>query len=94
MNTVTVRMDLPRDLLGALEVPESRLERRLRELIAVELVREGRVSSGKGAELLDISKEEFVQLLARYDVAYFSESPDELAAQVANVEDLLREASR
>jgi len=52
MDTLTVRLQFPRDLLGALEVPQERLEARLRELIVLQLFREGRISSGKGAELL------------------------------------------
>ena len=93
MNTLTVRLDLPRDLLGALDVPEARLETRLRELIAVELFREGRISSGKGAELLGISKGEFIHLLARHGVHYFTESPEELVAEVATAEQRLDESN-
>lgn len=52
MHTMTVSLDLPRDLLGALDVPLTDVEVRLRELIALGLFREGRISSGKGAELL------------------------------------------
>ena len=89
MSTLTVALDLPRDLLGALDVPQTGLEARLRELIALELFREGRISSGKGAELLGISKLEFIRLLAQYDIPYFAESPEELAAEVATVEQLL-----
>lgn len=37
MSTLTVSLDVPRDLLGALEVPREQLEARLRELIALEL---------------------------------------------------------
>lgn len=93
MSTVTVTLSLPRDLLGTLEVPETQLEPRLRELIALELFREGRISSGKGAELLGISKWEFVQLLARHHINYFTESPEELTADVEIVERLLNESS-
>ena len=50
MSTLTVALNLPRDLLGALDIPQVQLETRLRELIALELFREGRISSGKGAE--------------------------------------------
>ncbi|HNT74562.1 MAG TPA: UPF0175 family protein [Anaerolineae bacterium] len=64
MSLLTVSLELPRDLLSALEGPQVQIEARLRELIALELFREGRISSGKGAELLDISKLAFVQLLA------------------------------
>jgi predicted HTH domain antitoxin len=86
-----VTLDVPRDLLGALDVPQVRLETRLRELIALELFREGRISSGKGAELLGISKLEFVQLLAQHGLLYFTESPEELTAEVAILEQLLTE---
>lgn len=82
MSTLTVELELPRDLLGALEVPQAEMGARLRELIALELFREGRISSGKGAELLGVSKPEFVQLLSRHHIDYFSETPDELVAQV------------
>jgi len=91
MNTVTVALDLPRNLLGALDVPQTQLEARLRELIALELFRERRISSGKGAELLGISKLEFIYLLAQHKISYFTESPDELAGDVTVLEQLLGE---
>lgn len=34
MSTMTVALELPRDLLGALEVPQTQMGARLRELIA------------------------------------------------------------
>lgn len=89
MHTLTVALELPRDLLGALDVPRTQMEVRLRELIALELFREGRISSGKGAELLGVSKLAFIQLLAQHGVDYFAESPEELTAEVAILEQLL-----
>ena len=86
METLTVALRLPRDLLAALDVSSAQLEPRLRELIALELFREGLISSGKGAEILGLSKIEFVQLLAQRGICYFSESPEELAADVQSLE--------
>lgn len=63
MNTLTVNLDFPRDLLGVFNVPEGKLGDRIRELIALELFREGRISSGKGAELVGVSKITFVRFL-------------------------------
>jgi predicted HTH domain antitoxin len=91
MDTLSVTLELPRDLLGALDVPQVHLSDRLQELVAIELFREGRISSGKGAELLGISKLAFVQLLAQYGVAYFTELPEELTAEVVALEQLLGE---
>jgi len=47
MTTLTVAVERPRDLLGALEVPQTQMETRLRELIALELFREGRISPAR-----------------------------------------------
>ena len=91
MSTLTVSLQLPRDLLGALEVSEEQLETRLREVIALQLFREGRISSGKGAELLGLPKLAFIQLLARHGLTCFTESPEELAAEVKVLEQLLGE---
>ncbi len=89
MTTLTVAVELPRDLLGALEVPQTQMEARLRELIALELFREGRISAGKGAEIFGISKMAFIQLLSQHGVDYFTESPEELKAEVAVLDQLL-----
>ena len=86
MDPLTVRLELPRDLLSALDVAEEELEPHLKMLIALELFREGRISLGKSAKLLGQSKEEFVGLLARHGIPYFTETPGEVTRQVADVE--------
>lgn len=91
MDTLTVALNLPRDLLGALDVPKERLAELLQTLLAVSLFREGKISTGKGAELLGISKLAFVQLLAQHGVDYFTESPEELVGDVAILNRLLGE---
>ena len=89
MSSLTVSLDLPRDLLGALNVTEQQLGPRIKELVALELFREGTISSGKGAELLGISKLAFIGLLARHDVPYFTQSSEELRDEVKTLEALL-----
>lgn len=85
MERLTVQLELPRDVLAALDISEAELEPRLKMLIALELFRQGRISSGKAAELLDISKVAFIQLLAHHDIPYFTETPEELDAQLTAV---------
>ncbi|MEQ9552815.1 MAG: UPF0175 family protein [Coleofasciculus sp. G3-WIS-01] len=89
MEELTVRLNLPRNLLGVIDVSETGLENRIRELIAIELFREGRISSGKGGELVGISKWDFIQLLTRYNVPYFNQTPEDLVAEVQLIETLL-----
>ncbi len=94
MSTMTVSLDLPRDLVGALDVPEMGVGSRLKELIAVELFREGVISSGKGAELTGISKGEFIDLLGHRGISYFTQSSEELIGEVATLERLLGDRKR
>lgn len=57
---ITVELEFPRDLLGALQTTESELESELKRLIALELFREERISSGTAAKLPGVSKVKFV----------------------------------
>ncbi|WP_017299854.1 UPF0175 family protein [Nodosilinea nodulosa] len=91
MSDLTVSVRLPRDLLGALDIPEKQLANQVLELVALELFRQGRVSAGKGAEILAISKWDFIQLLARHQVPYFTESVAELEAEIAAAEALMEQ---
>lgn len=93
MDTISVHFNVPRDVFGAMDVPEAEIGQRLQELVALELVREGRISTGKGAEMLGISKWAFIQRMARRGIEYFSESPDELTEQVGALQRVL-EASQ
>lgn len=88
MSPLTVNLELPRELLSALDVSESGLGDRILELVVFELIREGRISQGKGAELLGLSFMEFLPLLNRQDIPYFSISSEELLEEVAAVVDL------
>ena len=90
MSSLTISLELPRDLLGALNVSEKQLGTRIKEMVALELFREGYISSGRGAELLGIPKLAFIGLLARHDVPYFTQSPEELTDEVRTLEHLLK----
>ena len=89
MEPITVKLELPREIISTLETPEELLQSRLKELIALELFREERISCGKGAELLGITKSGFIQLLASHGISYFSETPEELAGQILEAENII-----
>ena len=65
MERITVELDLPRDLLGVLRVTEDELGPELKLLIALELFREEKISSGKAAEVVGLSKSAFIALFLR-----------------------------
>lgn len=86
---ITVNLSLPSDLLGAMNIHQTALPLKIKELMALELFRENVISTGKAAELLNISKMAFIDILKRYHIDYFSESQAELTHQISMVDALL-----
>lgn len=86
MSALKVEVELPRDLLAALNIPESDLGRRVREWVVLELFQEGQISSGKAAEILGFSKFRFLELLDQRDLPYHDASPQDLKRELAAAE--------
>jgi predicted HTH domain antitoxin len=79
METFKVEVELPQELLIGLNVPPTELTHKVREWLVLELFREGSISAGKSAELLAMTKAQFIDLLDRHDIPYLDLSPAELA---------------
>lgn len=77
MAVETHKVKLPDDLVKLLDVDEETLPREVYKLIIFELFREGRISSGKGAELLGISRSAFLELLAERKIPFFNYSKED-----------------
>ena len=83
MGAVKIEVELPSELVVALNVEPSELGRRAREWILLELFQEGVISAGKAAEVLGITKAGFLQLLDLHGLPYLDASHKELEHQVA-----------
>lgn len=84
-----IRLDHPYHVPGVREVSVRESGPDLRFLAALALFRTQRISSGKAAEIAGRSKAEFIDELNRRGIPYFTETPDELAAQVEVVRAVL-----
>jgi predicted HTH domain antitoxin len=80
MKTVTV--EVPDNAVGMFGGDEARFSREMYETAVVKWYDEGRISSGKGAEMLGISRADFLDLLFRHKVSPFQYTPEELTAEV------------
>jgi predicted HTH domain antitoxin len=80
----TLQIEYPEELLDQTEQTKESLERLAREALLVRLYDLGKISSGKGAELLGISRWVFLDILGAYGVSIFDDSQDVVAeAQLA-----------
>jgi len=79
MNTIT--LNLEDDIAALLQVNNQPVNHTAREFIILELYRRGAISSGKAAELLKMSRWEFVRYASRLGIPFFDMTEDELQAE-------------
>ncbi|MBV9467713.1 MAG: UPF0175 family protein [Abitibacteriaceae bacterium] len=75
MNTIS--LDLEEDIAALLKATNQPVQDAAREFIILELYRRASISSGKAAELLDMSRWEFVRYASRLGIAFFDMTADE-----------------
>lgn len=83
MKTESFHVELDARLVPLVANRKQDVPTRLRELAVVELFREGRLSSGKAAEILGMERVEFFALLHALHVPFLDQDPDELRRDVA-----------
>jgi len=82
-NVATLQIEFPKDLLALLGAQPKAAET-AKEFVILGLYQESRISGGKAAELLGLTRRGFVSLLARKGMDYFRLTPDEWAEEVSS----------
>jgi predicted HTH domain antitoxin len=77
----TVSLNLDDELVALLRVENQPLDRAARELITLEFYRRGSLSSGKAAELLGMSRLEFIQHAGHLGIPHLAMTEDEWQAE-------------
>ena len=77
----TVNLELGEDLVVLLHQLNQPVQQAVRELIVLELYRRGTISSGKAAELLGMSRWEFIHHASQLGIPYFAMTEDEWEAE-------------
>lgn len=78
METMTLEIAVPKNLFTMLGLSKAQAATAVKEFWVLRLYLERRISAGKAAELLDMTKREFVRLLARWRIPYFDYTDEEL----------------
>ncbi len=87
MPDTILEIRLPTPLLN-FGIGKTEVQRRATEWLVLSLFTEERISSGKAASLLNITRSEFLDLLRQRGIAYLVYSDEELAEEFAAAEAL------
>lgn len=71
MGKRSLEIEYPDDVLDGISEPQ--LQALAREVLYAQLYERGLLSSGRAAELLGITRWDFLDLLGRYGISYFDE---------------------
>lgn len=84
MSETVLEIRVPSRLLQ-LGISRDEAQQRFKEWLVLSLFVEERISSGKAARLLEISRLDFLAMLREYNIAYLDYSEDEIAEEFAAV---------
>ena len=84
----TIQVNLDSDLVAVLEEVGRPAKDSVRELIVLELYREGLISSGKAAELMGLPRVEFIRRAGQQGIPYFQMSREELRQEIEQAKSL------
>ena len=79
----SVQITLESDLAAVIQYLNQPMAQAARELMVLELYRRGTISSGKAAELVGMSRVEFIRHASHVGIAFFDMTDDEWVAEAA-----------
>ncbi|WAM36178.1 UPF0175 family protein [Caldicellulosiruptor acetigenus] len=78
MEGIKIEIELPKEILNYISLNEITNDKVLKELIIYKLIKDEKISFGKGAEILGMSKIELIKELSEYGINYFDQSIEEV----------------
>jgi predicted HTH domain antitoxin len=81
MSTFTVEVEIPQELRD-IGFTEEEICREVPTLLVIKRFREGVISSGRGAQILGISRREFLALLGKDGIPIFDPDDGELVSEL------------
>lgn len=81
----TISIQLPESLFSALRKDKDEFTQELRLVAAVKWYELGKITQGQAAELAGLSRSDFINILAHYQVSPFQYTPEEIETEIQNL---------
>lgn len=91
MRTVKMEFEMPSEILNYISKDDQDYNKRIKELMIYALIKEGKISFGKGAEMLGINKIDLITDLGKLGISYFDDSYGEIEEDLANLDKIMEE---
>ena len=90
MEMVNLEVSLPKELFLTMGITKNEAAKEMTNLVVLEMFKKGRISSGKAAELLEIRKRDFIELLDKEGIPFFDYTKEELEEEFKTVDSLVK----
>lgn len=91
MKTIRFEIDMPSEILDYISTEDKLYNDTVKKLMMYSLVKEGKISFGKGAEMLGINKIDFITDLGKLGIPYFDYTYDEIIEDVNLLNKIMEE---
>jgi len=81
----TISLELPESIFSALGKDKDEFTQELRLVAAVKWYELGQITQGQAAELAGLTRREFINILARYQVSPFQYTPEEIGSELESL---------
>jgi predicted HTH domain antitoxin len=88
MKTTTIALDLPSDLITALNISKLELKKRFQISIAIMLFQQGKLTIGKAVQVSGIDRNSFEKELAKNEIPLFDIDNETIKADLNKLKDI------
>lgn len=81
MQKETFKIEFGSDIISLVTKRREEAPQRVKEMVVIELFREGKISTGKAAQILGMKRVDFISLLSHLGVPYFHQDKEELTKE-------------
>ncbi len=83
MQKEVFQVELSPDVVPLISKRKQDTSQKIKEMVVIELFREGKISTGKAARILGMKRAEFISLLSYLQIPYFYQNKEELLKEAS-----------